>query len=171
MSVKTVPLVKAVRTRTFATPGGRYEVRLWRPTIALDYGRSLVPWEVLRVNEDRTRVVVARGEEPMRHETALSFVDAALCVFVLARDNRVGEWTGEPGFDPAYALQLWAYSRQDARVHAKASSPGYQGEQTATRGVRCARVTWANYFGWEFPAGYRDGEHLTLPTDDDNPTD
>lgn len=171
MSVNTLPLVKAVRERTFATPGGRYAVTLYRPTIALPYGQALVPWEVARLNPDRTRVVVARGEDPMRHETILSLVDAALRVCVLARTARVGEWAGPEGFDPSYTLQLWAYSREDARLHARAASPNWRGEQTATRGVRCARVTWAQYFGWDFPDGYVDERHLTLPTTDDNPTD
>jgi hypothetical protein len=168
MSANSLPAVKAVRERTFATPGGRYAVRLYRPTIALPYGQSLVSWEVERLNPDRTRVVVARGEDAMRHEITLSIVDAALAVCVLARSNRVREWDGPAGFEPAYALQLWAYSRQDAREHAKAATPGYFGEDTTRRGVRCARVAWASYFGWTFPDGYVDGTHLRI-SNNDNP--
>lgn len=170
MSVNTLPMVKAVRERTFATPGGRYAVRLYRPTIAVPYGQSLVTWEVVRLNPDRTRVVVARGEDAMRNETVLSTVDAMLLVLVLARTRRIGPWAGKAGFDPSYALQLWAYSRQDAREHATAASPGYFGEDTTRRGVRCARVAWASFFGWDFPDGYVDGAHLDTNTND-NPTD
>jgi hypothetical protein len=156
----TLP-VRAVREKTFATPDGRYTVQLTRPRTYRDAdGWVSAEWAVLVTTSDKSRVTVARGEEMMPREVALSTVDAMMRVLTDAWRHRVGTWQGDDGFDRLSRLGMWATYRRDARVHAESARPGYWGEQTATRGVRSARVAWATDFGWTFPPGYVEGYHL-----------
>lgn len=164
----TLP-VRAVRSRTFLTPDGRYTVELTRPRRIRTDSWAVVDWAVLVTNPDKTRVTVARGEAEMPRDVALSTVDAMLRVMPDAWLNRVGGWKGDDGYDRLTRLATWAQYRRDARYGAQSAQPGRQycengyqwGKHTPARAVRCAREAWARYLGQDpVPDGYTDGAHL-----------
>lgn len=169
--MNTLP-VRAVREKTFPTPGGRYTIQLKRPRTYRDAdGWVSVEWAVLVTNPDQSRVTVAQGEEMMPRDVALSTVDAMLRVLVDAWRHRVGGELNDEMFERLHRLGTWAIYRRDARQCAK-SAPGGNWGGTPSRAVRYVRVAWRRHFGWApFPPGYVDELHLTPPTTDDNPTD
>lgn len=170
MSTNTLPPVKAVRERTFATPGGRYTVRVWRPQIADLFGRWITTWEVLVKNPDRTQTVIARGEEAMYLTTLVSHVDAMLIALESAQANRFGAWAqSEDLRDRLGSLRLWAMHRRDVRSALRGAQRNIWGEWLGWALVRETRAAWAKYFGWELPDGYVNGDHLRKL--DNNPTD